>query len=348
MSDGEVNVRYEAIAEFEAALGRFAQAALERIKRAETAIRRTADQLEERRSELRNEMSRLENSISKADDEEDTSWEQRRLEEVEGEVSRIRKWQSKIEESVGRYRREAQRFEELSTGTTTEARAYLRSLLRDLSAYFAFQKDSLPGTPQFIGSSFAGSSGGSEEAEESSDLAMFRAQEGKLAIEAKAHEYQKKLSQYPELAALSEEEYLALNRYSQYDYERINPALRGNDAVDLEKCGPRIRIAIRAMQKLPAYNGPVFRGTSYGKFADSYVPGAIVTERGFTSTSKDPHLKFPGSLEYVILSRTGRDIGSCSTFGNKEAEVLFEPNARFEVLDRFEINGKTTISMREL
>ena len=165
MSDGKINVRYEAIAKFEAALGRFAQASLERIKAAETTISRTADKLEDRRSELRSEMSRLQSAISNADDEDDTSWEQRQLEEVETELSNVRRWQSKIEESVQRYKREAQRQEELSTGTTTEARAYLRGLLSDLSAYFALQKDA--GLGSSLGSiavpaGIAGNSGGSE------------------------------------------------------------------------------------------------------------------------------------------------------------------------------------------
>lgn len=141
MSDGEANVRYEAIAEFETALGRFAQASLEKIKMAEMAIGRIADQLERRRSELRHEISRLQGAISAADEEEDTSWEERRLEEAQRELSNVQKWQRKIEECVQQYKREAQRMQELSTATTTEARTYLRGLLADLSAYFALQKD---------------------------------------------------------------------------------------------------------------------------------------------------------------------------------------------------------------
>ena len=147
MSDDTVNVRYEAIAEFELALGRFAQASLERIQSAGTAISKAVDQLEEKRDELRGEMARLQSSILNADEDEDTSWQQRRLDEVEGELSKVRKWQRKIEESVQRYKREALRFEELSTGTTAEARAYLRGLLSDLSAYFALQKDGDFGSP---------------------------------------------------------------------------------------------------------------------------------------------------------------------------------------------------------
>jgi hypothetical protein len=165
VNDGEVNVRYEAIAEFEAALGRFAQASLERIRTAETAISRTVDQLKDRRSELRREMSRLQSAISNADEEEDTSWEQRRLEEAEGELSNVRKWQRKIEESVQRYKCEAQRLEELSTGTATEARAYLRGLLNDLSAYFALQKDGGSGSSLGSNAGPAGIAGNGEGAD---------------------------------------------------------------------------------------------------------------------------------------------------------------------------------------
>lgn len=168
MKDGEVNVRYEAIADFEAALGRFAQASLERMKRAEMTIIRTVDQLEGKRNDLRHEISRLQDSISNADDEEDTSSAQRRLEEIEDALSNVRAWQRKVEDSMLRYKREAEGLEELSTGTTTEARAYLRSLLNDLSAYFALQKDSVSGSSfgRNVGSASGGDNGGGVHSEE--------------------------------------------------------------------------------------------------------------------------------------------------------------------------------------
>lgn len=142
MSDDQVNVSYEAIAELESALGRFAQACLEKIELAERAIDRARDQLENQRIELRHEISRLQSAISAADEEEDVTWEERRLEEAQDELSNIQRWQSRIEDCIMQYNRDEQRIETLCAGTTTEARGYLRGLLSDLSAYFQFQKNS--------------------------------------------------------------------------------------------------------------------------------------------------------------------------------------------------------------
>ena len=148
MSDAAANVQSAAIADLETALGRFAQASLERITLAETAIRRTVEQLESRGSELRLELRQLEDEITNAKEDEDTSWTRHRREEAEVALAKVRHWQRNIDASVERYRRESHRLEELSTDKTVEARAYLRSLREDLAAYFALQKD---GSNGFVG-----------------------------------------------------------------------------------------------------------------------------------------------------------------------------------------------------
>jgi hypothetical protein len=136
------NVRSEVIADLEAGLARFSDAALQRIKTAEGDIRRLMDQVEDRRREVRREIESLRNEISEADDDDDdTSTAERRLEEAEEMLGNIRRWQGKLEAAVQNYTRESRRLEELSTGKTADARTYLRSLLSDLAAYFALQKD---------------------------------------------------------------------------------------------------------------------------------------------------------------------------------------------------------------
>ena len=143
MNSGGVKVQSEAIAELETALGRFAQAALERLTAAETAIRRTAQQLENRRCELRRELSRLQDEIANADEDDDTSHATRRYEEAEEALGNVRRSQRTVDDCVESYKREAARLRELSEGTTVEARAYLRRVLDDLFAYFRLQPDGL-------------------------------------------------------------------------------------------------------------------------------------------------------------------------------------------------------------
>jgi hypothetical protein len=74
-----------------------------------------------------------------------------------------------------------------------------------------------------------------------------------------------------------------------------------------------------------------------------------VTERAFTSTSVDPAAQFPGNVEFVIRSRSGRDIAAYSRVPT-ETEVLFDRNTRFKVLDNVldTKTGKTVITMREV
>jgi hypothetical protein len=164
VSDGAAYVRYEAIADFEKALGRFAQAALEGMKAAEITIRRTADQLENRRVELRREIAQSQDEIASADEDEDTRQAQRRLEEAKEALANVRRWQREVEACVLCYKREAQKLEELSRDTTIEARAYLRKLLNDLAAYFALQKDGGAGSSFGMGVGFADASSGDMDA----------------------------------------------------------------------------------------------------------------------------------------------------------------------------------------
>ena len=145
MSGDQANVSYEAIANLEISVGRFGQATLEKLKRSRTAVRRICDQLDVKQAELRQEISSLRSAISAADEDEDTSSEERRLEEAETELHEVRRWRRTIDDCAVRFTREARRVEDLCTATTAETRTYLRGLLRDLSAYFAFQNNAIGG-----------------------------------------------------------------------------------------------------------------------------------------------------------------------------------------------------------
>jgi hypothetical protein len=115
----------------------------------------------------------------------------------------------------------------------------------------------------------------------------------------------------------------------------------------------RIEALNRALEKLPPHSGPVFRSTDLPPEAlAQYQPGAIVSESAFLSTSMDlgvaQSTAFAGNVEFRILSKSGRDISSVSTFPT-EREVLFKTGVPFYVLDRRSdpLTGRTIIEMIE-
>ncbi|HEY1731472.1 MAG TPA: hypothetical protein VGG15_06975 [Terriglobales bacterium] len=114
---------------------------MERLAATEIALRKTVQELEERRERSRRELTRLQNEIANAHEDEDTSYAERQCEEAEDALAEIRRWQRAVGESAESYKREALRLEELGTATSSEARAFLRRILDDLAAYFALQTD---------------------------------------------------------------------------------------------------------------------------------------------------------------------------------------------------------------
>jgi hypothetical protein len=128
----------------------------------------------------------------------------------------------------------------LASGHTAQARNFLQSAADDLKAYFNKTLDaSRVGTSASSAASenLVAVVGADEESKPSNlghpasvgsillpvegDLSAFRSQQGPLALEAKTREYEQRTREYPELARFSVEEYLAVNRYTQFDYENI-------------------------------------------------------------------------------------------------------------------------------
>jgi hypothetical protein len=143
----------------------------------------------------------------------------------------------------------------------------------------------------------------------------------------------------------------ALADYTGLGHEDLNDALR-TDSMDASQHA-RFEALNQALEKLPAHEGPVFRGTDLPpEVLEQYQPGAIVSECAFLSTSMDlgvaQSTAFAGNVEFRILSKTGRDISSFSTFPT-EREVLFRTNVPFYVLDRRldPVTGTTIIEMIE-
>ncbi|CAM2742654.1 ADP-ribosyltransferase domain-containing protein [Skermania piniformis] len=111
----------------------------------------------------------------------------------------------------------------------------------------------------------------------------------------------------------------------------------------------RVQALINALAKLPPYVGPVFRGTNLpADIVEFYVPGILVTEFAFVSTTADPASEFPVSTELEIFSRNGKSISALSV-DPAEQEVLFPAYTTFEILGREvdPVTGKTCLRLTD-
>ncbi|MBW4031254.1 MAG: hypothetical protein HIU88_01155 [Acidobacteria bacterium] len=66
---------------------------------------------------------------------------------------------------------------------------------------------------------------------------------------------------------------------------------------------------------------------------DKYVPGAVVKEDAFTSTSSDPGQAFAGNTRFFIESFHGKDVAAWSSV-KSESEVLFDKGTSFDVISK--------------
>jgi DNA uptake protein ComE-like DNA-binding protein len=160
------------------------------------------------------------------------------------------------------------------------------------------------------------------------------------------------LKQMMDEHGLSYEEVVAVYAYSRQDYADINTGLRGQDPEQLEAYRAQIAVTNSALSKLPPARGSVFRRVQVGDWLDEYQEGAVVTEKAYTSTSNDYDTMLghagKGSVEFVMRSRTGRDITQLSGKGELENEVLFAPGTRFRVSSRkVDADGTVVIYMDE-
>ena len=135
---------------------------------------------------------------------------------------------------------------------------------------------------------------------------------------------------------LTSENLSALNNYTGLGHDDLNDSLRTKTMDAYQHA--RVEALNRALEKLPPHIGPVVRGTDLpADVLQRYHPDAVVTERAFLSTSKEPAVAqssaFAGNVEFRILSRSGRDISSFSRFPS-EQEVLFTNGMQFYVVDR--------------
>jgi hypothetical protein len=160
-------------------------------------------------------------------------------------------------------------------------------------------------------------------------------------------------------------ELAALEIYSDGDYSRINPVLRGGKMALLDRIlypfgiGPGVSmegitlLSASALNKLTPYEGTVYRESRlYGSELALYEPGKTVKELAFTSSSSETQgaAKRMGNTLFIIDSKTGKAIDRFSRHP-REKEILFAPGTEYRVLSRqvSTVNGKpmTVVRMSE-
>jgi hypothetical protein len=140
----------------------------------------------------------------------------------------------------------------------------------------------------------------------------------------------------PRIAPMTTADENALRYYTTRHYLFMNNCLR-----DPGGCTGEIRrradLVSAALTKLEPHPGVTYRGVQYSaEVLAAYRPGRVITERGFTSTSRNIDVaqeSFGGNTLLVIEGRTGRNVAPYSLFAS-EAEILYDRGTRFQVLDR--------------
>jgi hypothetical protein len=128
------------------------------------------------------------------------------------------------------------------------------------------------------------------------------------------------------------EEYIAILSYTRGGYSKLNRSLReGGLAAERSRlCMERLNSALDSVP--PFSDQLVYRGATLPpQMLDAHAPGEVVKYPAFTSTSSQR--PFSMSHQFVILSKSGRDISRYSST-KEEAEVLFKAPTCFKVLDR--------------
>ena len=121
---------------------------------------------------------------------------------------------------------------------------------------------------------------------------------------------------------------LPIIAYSGSHYTDVNSELRrGTMTVAQFKFMKSLNAGL---EKLPKYEKTTFRKADLTpEQFKAYVPGHIVEERGFTSTSKNQGT-WSGDYQFTVHGKSGRDIEKLSSHPG-EAEVLFKSGSRFHV-----------------
>lgn len=139
--------------ELETSLGRFVVVLQNAIEEAQRQIQKKSELLDGIVADRRRAVAALESACDNADDDEDTTTLQRKLEEAEAALGEARKWQRRVEEGCVVYQRQATQAKSLVGEYAGKSRMFLRSRIAELYKYSAYK-------PHFSGGSAGNSASG--------------------------------------------------------------------------------------------------------------------------------------------------------------------------------------------
>ncbi len=146
-------------------------------------------------------------------------------------------------------------------------------------------------------------------------------------------------------AGLTEAEQVALHLWTRDTgkdawFRQINQALRSGSADDLKRLQPLIEAMRAGLDKLPLFEGTIYRGVKergfqgdFSKWVESLQRDATIQEPGFAGASKDQEQKLRGRVKWVIQCKTGKDISALSN-KPEQTEVLLDTGSRFWIEER--------------
>jgi hypothetical protein len=149
----------------------------------------------------------------------------------------------------------------------------------------------------------------------------------------------------------------AIYNYSASGFEKLNQYLLGNSSplpIEKEYLDNMSNALETALAKMDSnFEGVVYRGANLPKtrlddIKNIFENGGVYSEPFFQSSSYGAGAEFPGSVRYIINSKTGKKIQSLTKYGVEEKEVLFNRNAKFKITDIQEGEKITTIYMDEI
>jgi hypothetical protein len=149
-------------------------------------------------------------------------------------------------------------------------------------------------------------------------------------------------------ALLTDDQIGALHGYTTNEgYTWINPPLRGQSPLT-PQMEAFVTHANEGLAKLPPFaTGETYRGTFLSSDVLSRMQvGLPTTDGAFLSTSAQEAKAFSGNVKMVIRGTSGRDISFLS--GHPEAEVLYAPGTRFQVLNKIESGPVTHLLFQEI
>ena len=153
-------------------------------------------------------------------------------------------------------------------------------------------------------------------------------------------------------SALSITDLVCIKHYSVNGYRAINKSIIDGITWKLNALEPLIDATTEALDKLPSYEGTVYRTTTLPKnVLKEHVPGTEIEYKAFTSTSKydgwgGKNCGGESAFLTIECSSKGKDVSWISECPHED-EIIFPPKTTFTVLSNVKKGGRHYIHLCE-